>query len=93
MDFTFVAAGLRRQIHHRLLTLPSGAPRLPGADASARVFGRVAKMTLIARTGAAIHQTDGHAAIKSIKIGKAVCDFGGFLTWLVNLGLKIFGVL
>ncbi|RUS58702.1 hypothetical protein EGN72_17370 [Pseudorhodobacter sp. E13] len=87
------AADIPALINDALLPLPTGAPRLPGMDASARVFSRATKMSVLERTGGVVHKMDGHAAIKTIKIGKAMYDLGGFLGWLVQLGLKVFGIL
>ncbi|WP_247742988.1 hypothetical protein [Shimia sp. R9_1] len=92
-------------INDALLPLPSGAPRLPGADASTRVFGRSAKMRVklgatseLTKKGAQVFDSD---TIKTLRLigfvgagGAAVHHFVlKHLDSIVEIGLRVFGVL
>ncbi|MFY0620021.1 MAG: hypothetical protein JXQ88_21295 [Shimia sp.] len=88
-------------INDALLPLPSGAPRLPSADVSTRVFSRVSKMALLAEKvenwsakGAQIFDSD---LVKTIRLaGLGIGVVGGAATVLytiVQIGLRILGVL
>ncbi|MDE4145274.1 MAG: hypothetical protein P1U91_06845 [Pseudophaeobacter sp. bin_em_oilr2.035] len=81
--------------------LPTGAPALPGADATTRIFSRVSKMALLvdhakklAKTGAQTFDSD---LVKTIRLaGLTVTTIGGvgaILFNLVQIGLRILGVL
>lgn len=81
--------------------LPTGAPALPGADATTRIFSRVSKMALLvdnakklAKTGAQTFDSD---LVKTIRLaGLTVTTLGGvgaILYNLVQIGLRILGVL
>ncbi|WP_282094252.1 hypothetical protein [Epibacterium ulvae] len=81
--------------------LPSGAPPLPGVDASTRMFSRVSKIAALTATyenasakGAKIFDSN---LVKSIRLaGLAITTLSGlsaFLYGLVQIGLRLFGVL
>lgn len=80
------AADIPALINDTLLPLPTGAPRLPGMDASARVFSRAAKISIWVKTSEYVHKVDGHAAYKAARIATT-------LAGLVTIGLAIYGVL
>lgn len=81
-------------INDAVLPLPTGAPRLPGADASARLFNRAAKMSQLwpslLETGAAWHDSRAH---KLVKVGFTAASVTSLLAWLVQLGLRFIGAL
>ncbi|WP_226892534.1 hypothetical protein [Phycobacter azelaicus] len=88
-------------INDAVLPLPTGAPVLPGADATTRIFSRVSKMALLvdnakklAKTGAQTFDSD---LVKTIRLGGlTVTTLGGvsaILYNLVQIGLRILGVL
>ncbi|WP_422048639.1 hypothetical protein [Shimia sp.] len=88
-------------INDAVLPLPSGAPRLPGADASTRIFSRVSKMALLSektkaglKKGAEAFDSD---LVKTIQLAGVTIGLGagavGFLYKLVEIGLRVFGVL
>lgn|GEM_PF-2512825 len=81
--------------------LPSGASPLPGVDVSTRMFSRVSKMAVLTATyenasakGAKIFDSN---LVKSIRLaGLAITTLSGlsaFLYGLVQIGLRLFGVL
>lgn len=78
-------------INDALLPLPSGAPPLPGADVSTRIFSRVSSMRLnydkFIETGAKVFDSK---TFKTARLGLTLC---GMLSALVSLGLMLFGVL
>jgi len=88
-------------INDAVLPLPSGAPPLPGADASTRLFSRLSKMALMAEKvekglakGAQAFDSDLAKTIRLAGLGIGVA--GGvtaFLYQLVQIGLRLFGVI
>jgi len=78
-------------INDALQPLPSGAPPLPGADVSTRIFSRVSSMTLnydkFIETGAKVFDSK---TFKTVRLGLTV---SGLLSALVSLGLFLFGVI
>jgi len=88
-------------INDALLPLPDGAPALPPADAATRVFGRAAKMSALIVQGKKLTEKSARAfdsnLVKTIRLaGLAVAIGGGvagFLYTIVQIGLRIFGVL
>ncbi|WP_436398148.1 hypothetical protein [Roseobacter sp. S98] len=85
------ATDIPQLINDATLPLPSGAPPLPGADETTRIFGRVSDIarlySTLTKSGAAAFDSD---AVKTIRL---VGGFGSILFGLVTLGLRLFGVL
>lgn len=95
------SADIPELINDTLLPLPDGAPRLPGADATTRVFSRVSKMALaweqvkaLSESGAKIFDSK---IVKSLRlVGFATAGLGAvgtLLYQLVQIGLRALGVL
>lgn len=92
-------------INDALLPLPSGAPRLPGADASTRVFSRVSKMRTkmpspkdITKKGAQVFDSDTTKTLRLLGfVGGAGAGAVYFvlkhLDTIVQIGLRVVGVL
>ncbi|MBY5987630.1 hypothetical protein [Roseovarius atlanticus] len=62
--------------------LPSGAPPLPGADETTRIFSRAAKIALHLKIADTVHKIDGSAGYKAARIVTTIAA-------LVTLGLAI----
>ncbi len=77
-------------INDAMLPLRSGAPQLPGADASTRIFSRVSKMALLCEKGA---KTLDSKEIKTVRLGHLVYTIGEFLFAIVQMGLRLLGVI
>ncbi|MEC8196530.1 MAG: hypothetical protein VX228_09470, partial [Pseudomonadota bacterium] len=88
-------------INDAVLPLPSGAPPLPGADVSTRIFSRVSKMALLAEKvekglakGAQPFDSDLAKTIRLAGMGIGVAGgVAAFLYNLVQIGLRLFGVI
>ncbi|WP_254054816.1 hypothetical protein [Pseudophaeobacter sp. EL27] len=88
-------------INDTLLPLPDGAPPLPGADTTTRIFSRISKMALLIQNGKDLAQkgakTFDSGIVKSVRLaGLAISvtgGIGGIVFALVKVGLKILGVL
>ncbi|MCP4818227.1 MAG: hypothetical protein GY883_03505 [Shimia sp.] len=95
------AGDIPELINDALLPLPSGAPRLPGADASTRIFSRVSKMALVAEKvekglakGAQFFDSDLVKTIRLTGLGIGVAGgVSAFLYQLVQIGLRLWGVI
>ncbi|WP_120502158.1 hypothetical protein [Roseovarius sp. EL26] len=64
-------------INDATLPLPSGAPPLPGADETTRIFSRVAKIALHLKAAEVIHKIDGSAGYKGARILTTVAALVG----------------
>jgi len=73
-------------VNDALLPVSTAAPRLPGVDASQRIFGRAAKMSVLAISADVVKKIDGHPAYKGLGIVQR-------LKWVVDLGLWLWGVI
>jgi hypothetical protein len=95
------ATDISELVNDALLPLPGGAPPLPGADATTRVFSRISKMALLVQNGKDLAQKGAEAfdsdIVKSVRLaGLAISvtgGIGGILFALVKVGLNILGVL
>ncbi len=85
------ATDIPQLINDATLPLPSGAPPLPGADETTRIFGRVSRMSILysEMTAKSAEIFDSNA-IKTVRL---VSLAGGVLWALVQVGLRLFGVL
>lgn len=94
-------ADIPELINDALLPLPDGAPPLPGADVTTRVFSRVSKMALLVQNGKDLVKKGAQAfdsdIAKSVRLaGLVISATGGavgILYSLVQIGLRILGVL
>lgn len=77
-------------INDALSPLPDGAPPLPGADPAIRVFSRVVRMSQLTRAGADIFDSP---AVKTLRLAGFTGGALALLHKLVELGLRLFGVL
>lgn len=73
---------IRQLINDATTPLPSGAPPLPGADETTRIFSRAAKISLLMKSSEIVHKIDGSAGYKAARI---VLTISG----LVTLGLML----
>lgn len=88
-------------VNDALRPVPVGAPPLPGADAATRVFSRVSKMALmkdqlanLAKAGAMTFDSDIAKSVRLVGMAVGVTSgVGGVLYALVQVGLRILGVL
>lgn len=92
-------------VNDAVMPLPDGAPPLPGADAATRVFSRVSKMALLqeqyrklTRKGAEWFDSDTRKTAQlTVFVGggavAAAVNFGPKLLELVQIGLRLLGVL
>lgn len=95
------ATDIPELINDAFLPLPDGAPPLPGADATTRVFSRVSKMALLVQKGKDLTQQGAQAfdsdLSKSVRLaGLAISVTGGvtrLLYAVVQVGLRVLGVL
>lgn len=67
----------------------ANAPPLPGADAAARVFSRVAKMSLVERSMRTTERLYNHPVRKMGAVLAAGRTIGYFFMRLVNLGIQL----
>lgn len=78
-------------INDATLPLPSGAPPLPGADEATRIFSRAAKIKLsydgLVSKGAEAFDSK---TVKTVRLG---LTFGGILSALIGMGLRLFGLI
>jgi len=81
-------------INDALLPLPNGAPPLPGLDPAVRVFGRVSRMAMMMQKSGeiveAIHNSTGYKALGIVARGVKIT---AYLSFLVSIGLRLFGIL
>ncbi|OIQ46055.1 MAG: hypothetical protein BM558_01070 [Roseobacter sp. MedPE-SW] len=77
-------------INDALLPHPGGAPPLPGADATTRVFSRVSKMAIATGKGAKIFDSKEIKTLRLAHLGYTALEL--FYS-LVQIGLRILGVL
>lgn len=77
-------------INDAILPLPNGAPPLPGADATTRIFRRVSKMAVVTETGGKIFDSKEVKTARLAHLGYTVLDL---LYAVVQIGLRILGVL
>ena len=77
-------------INDSLLPVPDGAPALPGADAATRLFSRASKMVLIRDKLAEWHDSKTG---KAVTLGMLGVSVSGVLYAVVQLGLKLLGVI
>ena len=95
------AADIPELINDALLPRPNGAPPLPGADVTTRIFSRISKMALLIQNGKDLAQKGAETfdsdLVKSVRLaGLAISvtgGIGGILFALVKVGLNILGVL
>ena len=76
-------------INDAALPLPNGAPPVPGADATTRIFSRVSKMAL-SEQGAKVFDSNEVKSLRLAHLGYTCIDI---LYALVQIGLRILGVL
>ena len=94
-------ADIPELINDALLPLPDGAPSLPGADATTRIFSRVSKMALLleqygklSRKGAEWFDSDtGKSVQLAVLTGGGALTLGPTLVEIVKIGLRVLGVL
>jgi hypothetical protein len=80
-------------INDALGPIPDGAPALPGADAATRIFNRTSQMALIwNNTMDAASDWHDRREHKAARLGMTVVGIGSLLYWIVQIGLKAFGV-
>ncbi|MEM6890319.1 MAG: hypothetical protein AAF636_19615 [Pseudomonadota bacterium] len=81
-------------INDNLLPLPSGAPKIPGADPATRIFNRVSKMSMILedlkKKGAETFDSPGN---KTVQLVTQYTDYAWRFTQIVQIGLRILGVI
>ena len=77
-------------INDSLLPVPEISPSLPGADAATRLFSRASNMALLLEKASEWH--DSKTAMV-VRLGMQGVSVSGFLYRLVQLGLKLLGVL
>ncbi len=81
-------------INDALLPLPNGAPPLPGMDPAVRVFGRVSRMAMMMqKSGEIVEQVEKSKSFRALKIVKMGATVYGWLSSLVSIGLRLFGIL
>lgn len=69
-------------INDATLPLPSGAPPLPGADETTRIFSRAAKISIWMKASEVVHRIDGSAGYKAARIVTTIAA-------LVSLGIML----
>ncbi len=88
------AADIPQLINDATQPLPSSAPPLPGADETTRIFGRVSRMSILhnemTAKGAEIFDSD---TIKTIRLVGVCGGVGSVLGMLVQVGLRLLGVI
>ncbi|MCD9149481.1 hypothetical protein [Pseudophaeobacter flagellatus] len=92
---------IQELINDSILPLPIGAPPLPGADVTTRLFDRVSKMRLLIRNGKDLARQGAQAfdsdLAKSVRLAALAISVtggvGGVLYAVVQVGLRILGVL
>ena len=88
------ARDIPQLINDATTPLPSGAPPLPGVDESMRVFHRVSRMKVIldkmTDKGAGIFDSKTN---KTVRLGMQGMKVAAYLGVIVDIGLKLFGVL
>ncbi|CUH89123.1 hypothetical protein PH5382_03069 [Phaeobacter sp. CECT 5382] len=77
-------------INDALLPLPDGAPPLPGADVTTRVFSRVSKMAVVTERGGKIFDSKEVKTARLAHLGYTALDL---LYAVVQIGLRFLGVL
>ncbi|SCZ53280.1 hypothetical protein SAMN04488118_102115 [Epibacterium ulvae] len=88
------AADISELLNDAITPPSNGAPALPGADVSTRIFSRASKMALLVDQIQALEAKgadvfDSNRA-KSLRLASGI---GAFLYSLVQIGLRLFGVL
>lgn len=88
------AADIPRLINDAIGPLPTGAPRLPGADSATRIFGRASRMSerYIHLTAKGAKLFDSNST-KSVRLVMTFGGVAGALYAIVRIGLRLLGVL
>ena len=88
------AEDIPQLINDALLPLPNGAPPLPAMDPAVRVFGRVSRMAMMMQKSGeiveTIHNSKGYKALGIVARGVKITTY---LSILVSIGLRLFGIL
>ncbi len=88
------AEDIPQLINDALLPLPNGAPPLPAVDPAVRMFGRVSRMAMMMQKSGeiveAIHNSRGYKALGIVARGVKITTY---LSLLVSIGLRLFGIL
>jgi len=88
------AEDIPQLINDALLPLPNGAPPLPAVDPAVRMFGRVSRMAMMMqKSGEVVEQVEKSKSFRALKIVKMGVSFYGWLSSLVSIGLRLFGIL